>query len=345
MSQQGRTAISPATDLGASAVAEKENATSPPRVLIADDDPLCREITVTVLTGEGYDVISVENGQQVLEHVSAGGIDLVILDVVMPGINGYECCRLVKTLTRRSFLPVVLVTAHSDTESRVEGLRIGADDFIVKPFDEREMKARISAMLRIKRQVDSVAEARERLEQIAVSDELTGLYNFRFLKTRLAEEFKRAERYQTSLACLLCDLDHFKEINDRQGHQVGDQVLAEVARRLRGGLREVDIVGRYGGDEFMLLLPATQVGGALTVAERMWRTVRQSPVRAGGRDHFMTLSVGISLFPGADITTRDDLIQAADRAMYQAKQEGRDRVCVFERRDDLYTPESRMPRA
>ncbi len=311
----------------------------PPVVLIADDDRVTREYVGGLLRGNGMHVEIAEDGKAAVDRVAKGGVDIVLLDILMPGLNGIDCCRLIKTMTQDTFIPVILVTAKSDPDSRVEGLRIGADDYVVKPFDQRELLARISNMLRIKRMHDQVNHAKDRLEKLAVRDELTGLYNYRYLHTRLQEEFKRAERYRDPLACAMVDIDHFKLFNDRFGHSVGDAVLAEVAVRLKRAVREIDVVARYGGEEFLLVLPSTHFSGALTVADRVWRSVGEEPLRHEGVDHKITISCGVALYPSRDVKTKDQLLKAADKALYQAKGDGRDRICVFQHQGYIYRPE------
>jgi diguanylate cyclase (GGDEF)-like protein len=310
-------------------------------VLVADDERVTREYVAGLLRGKGMEVETFDNGKSAVDRVGLGGVDLVLLDIVMPGLSGIDCCRLLKSMCQDAFLPVVLLTAKGDTESRVEGLRIGADDYVAKPFDDRELLARLNGMLRIKRLYDHVQESRARLEQLAVQDDLTGLYNYRYLTTRLQEEFKRAERYRDPLACVMVDIDHFKSFNDQHGHDVGDAVLKEVASRLRAGLREIDVVARYGGEEFLLVLPSTHFAGALTVADRVWRAVSSAPVVVDGTAHRVTVSVGVALYPSRDIKTKDQLLKAADRALYQAKNDGRDRICVFQHAGYIYRPEDR----
>ena len=308
-------------------------------VLVADDDRVTREYVAGLLRGHGMQVETVENGQQALDRVARGSVDLVLLDIIMPGISGFECCRLLKSMTHDAFLPVVMITAKTDTESRVEGLRIGADDYVCKPYDERELLARVKSMLRIKQMHDQVNSARARLEQLAVQDELTGLYNYRYLHSRLAEEFKRSERYRDPLACAMVDIDHFKRVNDQHGHDVGDVVLAGVAQRLRDAVREIDVVARYGGEEFLLVLPSTHFSGALTVADRVWRAVGASPIAGPSGRHEVTVSVGVALFPSRDVKNKDQLLKAADRALYQAKADGRNRICVFQHQGYIYKPD------
>lgn len=310
--------------------------------MLAEDDRLTREQVASLLRAHGHKVEAFESGQPALDRVGKGGVDLVLLDIVMPGLSGIDICRLIKSMTEPGLLPVILLTARADTDSRVEGLRIGADDYVCKPFDERELVARANNMLKIKRLHDEVTEAKARLETLAVQDELTGLYNYRYLHTRMSEEFKRAERYRDPLACAMVDIDHFKTFNDRYGHDVGDAVLREVAARLRSGVREIDVVARYGGEEFLLVLPSTHFSGALTVADRVWRSIGAAPIRINDQDLRITVSVGVALYPSRDVRSKDQLLKAADRALYQAKEDGRDRICVFQHQGYIYRPDTKL---
>lgn len=313
----------------------------PATVVVADDDRVTREYVAGLLRGRGYEVIACDNGQKALEAAKKSSPDLVLLDVIMEPISGIDACRMLKSSSQRSdsFLPVLLLTARTDIDSRVEGLRIGADDYISKPFDERELLARVANMIAIKRMHDDVNAARARLERLAIRDELTGLYNYRYLQSRLSEEFKRAERYREPLSCAMIDIDHFKTFNDRFGHDVGDKVLKVVAQRLLEAVREVDVVARYGGEEFLLVLPSTHLSGALTVAERVWRMIGQRDFTWDDRAERITVSVGVALFPSRGVSSRDALLKAADRALYRAKEDGRDRICVFQDPTYIYRPD------
>ncbi|MGC4066002.1 MAG: diguanylate cyclase [Polyangiaceae bacterium] len=232
-------------------------ASAPPTIVVAEDDRLTRELLAGILQNHGFHVEAVDDGQAAVERVGRGGVDLVLLDILMPRLNGLEACRLLKSMTSDAFLPVVLVTVKTDTASRVEGLRIGADDYVCKPFDEEELVARVEAMLRVKRLHDHVARARAKLERLSVHDDLTGLYNYRYLHNRLSEEFKRAERYHEPLACILVDIDRVQTLNESGGREFGDHVLAAAAEVVRHSVREVDVVARFGGDEFLVVLPST----------------------------------------------------------------------------------------
>ncbi len=308
-------------------------------VLVADDDRLTREMLANILRSHGYNVETCEDGQEAVERVSRGGISLALLDIMMPRLSGLEACRLLKGMTNESFLPVVLVTVKTDSASRVEGLKIGADDYVCKPFEEKELVARVEAMLRIKRLHDHVATARQKLEKMSVHDELTGLYNYRYLHTRLAEEFKRAERYHDPLACAFIDIDQLKSHNDAGTRVLGDNIIRSVAEVTRKSVRDVDVVARYGGEEFLVVLPSTHFGGAVTVAERIWREATEKRFTVdGAKFHTITLSIGVGLYPSRDVRTKDALVRAADGALQQAKRDGGNRVCVFQQQGYIYTP-------
>jgi diguanylate cyclase (GGDEF)-like protein len=317
--------------------------TTPPTILVADDDHAARQYVATLLRRHGMNVEFAQDGPRAVARTREAGVDLVLLDIMMPGLDGMDCCRLIKGITQDSYLPVILLTARTDTDSRVSGLRIGADDYVCKPYDDRELLARVTNLVRLKRMHDQIHEARTRLEALAISDELTGLYNYRYLHTRLNEEFKRSERYRDPLACVMLDIDHFKRINDRYGHDVGDLVLRETSARVRRAVREIDVVTRYGGEEFLLVLPSTNFSGALAVADRVWRTVGGEPIQLATGTERISVSVGVAVFPSRDIKSKDQLIKAADKALYQAKNEGRDRICVFQHQGYIYRPESARP--
>ena len=333
----------------------------PARIVIADDDRLTRDLLASILRNAGHSVDAVEDGQAAVERVGQGGVDLVLLDVIMPRLSGVEACRLLKGMMTDSFLPVMLVTVKTDTASRVEGLRIGADDYVCKPFEEAELLARVANMLRIKRLHEQITQQKARFERLSVHDELTGLYNFRFLHTRLNEEFKRAERYHEPFACLLIDIDQLRAVNEAGGRPAGDVAIRRVADSIRRCVREVDVVARYGGEEFLVVLPSTHFAGSVVVAERVWREVsgrpydvsdgeRRSSLPAAEGDppgseprwadgpRQLTVSIGVALYPSRDVRTKDALIRAAEAALAQAKREGGNRICVFQQQGFIYSP-------
>ena len=335
---------------GLSTTTGREDAERPStgRILVADDDRLTSEFVCELLRRHGHEVEVVYDGEQAIERTARGGIDLVLVDVMMPRINGLEACRIVKSLPGAAFLPVMLLTMKTDSASRVEALRVGADDYVCKPIDERELLQRVSAMVRMKRLHDEVAAAKARLEELSTHDEMTGLYNFRHLNARLGDEFKRSERYHDPLACLLIDIDGLRQWNEGYGRYLGDAIVRDVGSTVRAALREIDIVARYGGDEFLVVLPSTHFAGALTAADRVWRDVRalawpapritdadSSSPRAVAR---ITLSIGVSLFPSRDVRSKDQLLRAAEASLLRSKRDGGDRICVFQHQGYIYSP-------
>ncbi|MFO0682449.1 MAG: diguanylate cyclase [Sandaracinus sp.] len=305
-------------------------ASTPPgslgRVAVVDDDKVQRERVAALLRAEGYTVHALEGAGRVLEMHQRRELDLVLLDVVLEGLSGIECCRMLKATG--VFLPVVLVTSRTDPDSRLEGLRIGADDYLAKPFDQRELLLRVASFVRLKKSFDAMSAQRDKLRETSILDELTGLYNVRYLQTRLAEEWKRAERHHEPLAVAFVDVDHLRVVNERHGHDAGDAVLKEIGARLRGAVREIDVLTRYGGEEFVALLPSTHLSGAATVAQRIAKAVAEKPIDGGTGGIRATVSVGISLFPSPGVQTRDMLLRAADRALLRAKSEGEGRICI-----------------
>jgi two-component system, cell cycle response regulator len=340
------TAQQSALELGTSAPASDRASGAPgrapgcPVLVVADDDEITRERLDAMFRDAGYEVKAAADGQEAIDRVACGGVDVVLLDATMPRISGLEACRLIKGMAGDAFLPVLIATVKTDPSSRVEGLSIGADDYVCKPFEEAEVLGRVSAMLRIKRAHDEMQAARVKLARVSVRDELTGLYNYRYLHTRLADEFKRAEVQHEPLACCILDIDRLKAVNDRGGRGCGDAVLRAVAEVISASVRESDVVARYGADEFLVVLPGTHFAGALAVAERIWGDVRARAWAAPCALGKISASIGVALFPSRDVRTRDMLLLAADAALVQAKREGGNRVCVFQQRGVIFAPGS-----
>lgn len=311
-----------------------------PRIVVADDDRSSREAIAACLRGGGYTVDAVDCGQDAIERVGQGGVDLVVLDVVMPKMSGLEACRLIKGMVQENFLPVILVTGKTDTSSRVEGFRVGADDYICKPVEDLELLARVSAMLRIKRMYDDVALQRTKLRKLSVYDELTGVYNQRFAAARLSEEFKRSERYHEPLACMICDIDSARTIGANSVSSVDDASVKAVSEKIRKNVREVDILARHSGDSFLVVCPSTNFVGALTVADRIWRDVCDFPLELDGSAKRISLSIGIALYPSLDIRSKESLMKSAEEATAQAKRSGGGRICAYQQQGYIYTPPS-----
>ncbi|MEW6777671.1 MAG: diguanylate cyclase [Bdellovibrionota bacterium] len=255
-------------------------------------------------------------------------VDLVLCDLVMPGIDGFKFLTLKQSKPELTEVPVILLTGQEDVRTKVRGLETGASDYLTKPFHDEELVARVKVHLKIKQLQDELKDQNQRLEVMSNTDGLTKITNRRHFMEVFELEFLRAERYRASLSYVMIDIDHFKKINDKHGHQVGDQALIAVAGVLKEGLRKHDIAARYGGEEFALLLPETDLAGAQVVAERYRKRIEDTPVASAGDSLHLTASLGISCFPREDVSNIDDLIRLADAALYEAKNQGRNRVVV-----------------
>ncbi len=309
-----------------------------PRILVVDDDAANLRLVAETLDGSGYHIETASDGIEAIERVKASPPDLLILDVMMPKMNGLEVCRIVKSLSEESFIPIILVTIKGDVDSKVTGLKLGADDYLAKPYNPLELRARVASMLRIKALQDKINTKRRELEALSMTDDLTGLFNHRAMQQRLRDEFLRAQRYNEPLSVLMIDVDHFKDVNDRFGHLFGDFVLAELARVIRDSVREIDVCARYGGEEFMVILPQTHFTGSLSVAERIWRAASERDYTQSEVSHRLTISVGISFYPNKNVKGVEQLIAFADEALYQAKRSGRNRICLYQHVNYVYRP-------
>ena len=263
--------------------------------------------------------------------VRADPPDLVLLDMILPDMDGLEVLRIIKARPEDQFIPVIILSVRSDLDSKVTGLRIGADDFLAKPFAEAEILARCAAMLRIKTLQDQLRRTQRKLAEQAITDELTGLKNRRAFDERIQEEFRRAQRYADPVSLIMLDLDNFKLVNDRYGHPFGDVVLAGAAHEIRASVRDPDICARYGGEEFAVILPKTHLSGALSVAERVWKQLgaREYASPSGTPIH-VTASLGVAFYPSKDITAPELLLRFADEALYQSKRAGRNTICLYQ---------------
>jgi len=277
---------------------------------------------------EGAQVIAHADVAEGLKIARNHQVDLVLAGSSLPGQDALQILRMLRAQEHRH-LPVIVTLPAGDRARRLEALRLGADDVIVAPWDEEEARARLARVLAQKQRFDELLVESARLHELSVTDGLTSVYNHRFFQDRLREEFRRAQRYDDPLALILLDLDHFKDVNDTHGHQMGDVMLREVADVLRRGVRETDLLARYGGEEFAILLPKTHLAGALTVAERVWRDV--GTLRTGQNGALcITASLGVSGFPGRTVISADRLLRTADEALYRAKRQGRNRICLHQ---------------
>ncbi len=307
------------------------------KILVVDDHEDNVEVLRARLESRGYEVEGAMSGQEALNAVSRWSPDLVLLDVMMPDMDGLEVVRRLKADPTLPFIPVIMQTALDSTERMVAGLEAGADDYVTKPINFAELEARVRSLLRIKKlQQDlgerekELSEMNDKLLHISLTDGLTGVDNRRALEQRLHEMFEHSLRLHEPISVVMCDIDHFKMVNDTYGHAAGDVVLKQFADILREEAREIDRVGRYGGEEFLLLLPGTVLDAAATFAERLRQKVDAHTFSFEGGTLKRTVSFGVASWPHPRITGREGMLKAADDALYVAKESGRNRVIRFD---------------
>jgi len=287
------------------------------KVLVIDDSPESLKIAQVRLAKEGLEVVCSETAGEGLDLAHREQPDLILLDIQMPEMSGFDVCRQLKADPQTCMIPVIFLASSENTADKVRGLDLGAVDYVTKPFDGFELRARVRAALRTKHLQDL-------LIQYAQIDPLTELWNRRALTERLGQEWARIQRSGGSLAFIMADLDRFKQINDKHGHHVGDQVLREVARLVADGCRQSDLPARYGGEEFAVLLPDQDADAAACLAERCRCRIEQSFTDRDGPTPNVTASFGVSDSTEAD--SPDALLRCADVALYEAKSAGRN--CV-----------------
>ena len=297
------------------------------KILIADDEAVSRRILESRLRRWGYDVVVACDGTQAWDALQQPDApDLAILDWEMPGMDGVEVCRRLRQAGRESYVYVLLLTSRNRGEDVVAGMDAGADDYVSKPFDDNELKVRLRAGRRILDLVAELVRAREMLADKATHDSLTGLWNRGAILETLAHEMARADREGMPLGVILGDLDFFKRVNDTHGHLAGDAVRREAARRMLSVRRSYDAVGRYGGEEFLVITPGCGLELACGVGERIRAAIAAEPMNIAEGLVPVTMSLGATCYRPRGRATPESLVKAADEAMYRAKANGRDRV-------------------
>jgi len=320
-------------------------------ILIVDDTPANLRLLSAMLSEHGYRVRPARNGKLALMSAQASPPDLILLDIRMPDLNGYEVCEQLKADPHTRDIPVIFISALDQSDDKVKAFAFGGVDYITKPFQIEEVLVRIKTHLalyslrqqlstanlqlqesndRLKAEIEKRVQTEAILQELATTDALTKLYNRRHFFDLANKEFTRAKRYQLHFSLLIIDLDNFKSINDKRGHLSGDHILQIVASCIRQNSRDVDISGRYGGDEFVILLPETQSSFAQVFAERLCQMIPQKLEKIEETTISVTLSIGIATFSGDADITFDTLLDQADQALYVAKQAGRNQVAVWQ---------------
>jgi diguanylate cyclase (GGDEF)-like protein len=298
-----------------------------PKILIAEDEPVSLRLLEAFLRKWGYAVVAVTKGDDALALLEVQDPPrLAILDWMMPGIEGVEICRRVRDKTERPYTYMILLTARDHKQSLLAGLRAGADDYLSKPFDAEELRARLQVGERILKVQDELIAARDALHFQATHDVLTGVASRGAAFDFLVRELARARRENKSVGIVLADIDHFKAVNDKCGHMAGDLVLQEIARRMTKCTRPYDCVGRYGGEEFLMVFPSSTDEGILRLADRMRKAISGTPVQTPEGEITVTASFGALLTHGCGQNDVNELLRLVDVALYRAKHAGRNRV-------------------
>ncbi len=293
------------------------------KILAVDDQEDNLDLLTQILEDNNFGVFTATNGKEAIEKAENELPDVILLDVQMPVMNGYDVCAHLKKNERTKDIPIIFLTASTGEENVVKGLTLGADDYITKPFNEKELLARLGVMIRIR-------EAEKKIETMALTDSLTGLYNRRFLYQRFEEEISRAKRNSLALSCIMLDIDFFKKINDTHGHDFGDFVLKEVTNILRTNLRGYDAIVRFGGEEFVVILAGTKPEDALMVAKKLREKMEAYSFTRGNISVKLTVSIGVfGCSSNKILEDVEKFIKCVDEAMYTAKRAGRNRVVMY----------------
>ena len=294
------------------------------KILIVDDSKLSVRILSDILKNMGYDVVSAYSAKEALSMATSERPSLILLDIVLPDMDGIEVVSLVSKRENTKDIPVIMVTSLEQPEYLKAALDAGAMDYVRKPFSEVELTARVNSALRQK-------ELYDKLKKMAVTDSLTSLYNHAYLVSKLERRVKESKRYDNPVSFIMMDIDHFKNVNDTYGHSAGDCVLVGVSDVIKSLVRDVDIVSRYGGEEFSVVLPFISLDKTCIVAERIRKNIEIHEFVCGdySGNISITISIGVSSYPDVGIKGHKDLIIMADKALYEAKSSGRNRTIYF----------------
>ena len=322
------------------------------RILIIDDTQEGIAAASSILAKDSYEILSATNGPQALETARKMRPDAILLGIRAPLIEGFQVCQKLKSDPDTGHIPVLLINPDpKDADSVAHSLSLGGDDYITRPFNTLELRARVNVLVRLKKHVDELMEknfeleaanhalassidrlsqAQKVLEQLAITDPLTGLYNRRYFEERMRETFSLIGRQKVSIHILMFDLDHFKQVNDRYGHSVGDAVLVHFSEILRRCVRRHDVISRFGGEEFIVAMLNIPLEQAERAAERIRREIESLPYKAGPETIRVTTSVGMATMPEnfSETPTLQSLLKAADEALYSAKKQGRNRIVL-----------------
>jgi diguanylate cyclase (GGDEF)-like protein len=297
-------------------------------ILVVDDSETNIDILVELLS-DTYEVLVALDGESALEIVEEDKIDLILLDIMMPEMDGYEVCSRLKSKEETENIPIIFITARTDEEAIEKAYDAGGVDYVTKPIKPKELSARVKIQLKLQRLIRDLEKSKEELRFLASTDSLTKLYNRRFFSVHSERILNLARRDKSDLSIIMIDIDKFKGINDTHGHKVGDNAIVSLASTLKKFTRKSDLLCRFGGEEFLILLPETDIGGAIAMAEKIRKEVEKLQIDTkDGRKAKLTVSIGVAQMNGENDSI-EALIHRSDKALYEAKENGRNRVHAY----------------
>ncbi|OGW24056.1 MAG: hypothetical protein A2X59_12420 [Nitrospirae bacterium GWC2_42_7] len=303
------------------------------RILIVEDSKQQADLTRELLEKNGYEVVWASDGISGIKTIGTTSFDLILLDLILPDMSGNDVCRWLKLNNDTKGIPIIMLTVKDSLDDKVSSLEAGADEYLAKPYNEVELNVMIYAALRTKALQDELKQRNKQMvelltkvEFLAITDSLTGLYNRRYFDNVLKKELTEGKRYRKSVACLMMDIDNFKQINDTYGHETGDYVLKEIAASLKTIFREADTIARWGGEEFIVMMPHTDMNGASSPASKILKAIDEKKFDKIPDEH-ITVSIGVAC-SGETYNTPDILVNASDLALYEAKRKGKNRIEV-----------------
>ena len=301
-----------------------------PTILLVEDNEKDVRLIQSYLQGEAYHMEVVKTGEETISKVLKDKIDLVLLDILLPGMDGFEVVKRLKEMEEAENIQILAITSLQDMESKIKGIELGADDYLVKPINKHEIRVRIKSLVKKKAYLDTLQDGYQTAVFSAITDRLTGLYNRAYFDHNIRLELKRAERQKIPLSLILMDIDDFKYYNDSFGHLTGDGILRTLGKLAKESIREIDSAVRYGGEEFAFLLPSTDKEGALVVAERLRCIIFDHDFFSENKltAKRLSVSLGLAVYPD-EADSLEELIQNADNQLYRAKREGKNRVCFY----------------
>ena len=300
-----------------------------PTILIVEDNKMDAMLLQRYLHGEPYQIKLANDGEDAISRSRQERIDVILLDLLLPGKDGFEVCRILKEMEHTQNIQIVAITGLSDLDSKLKGIELGVDDYLTKPVNMHVLRTRIKSLVKKKALLDRLCDKYEMAVYSAITDKLTGLYNRRYFDYFLDLELKRSSRENSSLALLMIDVDNFKQINDTLGHLFGDKILNKLGDLIKSNIRETDLAARYGGEEFSIVMSNTSFDEAEEIAERIRKSVET--YRFNENESVTTVSIGIALHP-FDAKSVQELLDRADSALYRAKRNGKNRICGHSKR-------------